>query len=78
MEFHVEARRISTVPEDLQAAIDAEPKARAMLEKLTAQNLIALIFRLNNLMTEAGRKEKIADFVQMLKRGETFYSQKTK
>lgn len=68
----------SKIPADLQAAIDAEPEARAMLEKLTAQNRFALIFRLNNLKTEAGRNKKIADFVEMLKRGETFHSQKIK
>lgn len=68
----------SKVPDDLQAAIDAEPAAKAMLEKLTAQNRFALIFRVNNLKTEAGRKKKIADMVAMLKRGETFYPQKAK
>ena len=66
----------STIPEDLQAAIDAEPEARAMLDKLTAQNRFALSFRLGTIRTEAGRKKKIDDFVAMLKRGETFYPQK--
>ena len=68
----------SDIPDDLQAAIDAEPGAKAMLEKLTAQNRFALIFRLGNIKTEAGRTKKIADFVAMLKRGETFYPQKAK
>ncbi len=56
----------SEIPGDLQAAIDAEPAARAMLEKLTAQNRFALIFRLGTIKTEAGRKKKIADLVAML------------
>lgn len=68
----------SAIPDDLQAAIDAEPKARDMLGTLTAQNRFALIFRVSNLKTEAGRKKKIADIVAMLKRGETFHPQKTK
>jgi uncharacterized protein YdeI (YjbR/CyaY-like superfamily) len=68
----------NVLPSDLQAAIDAEPKAKAMLEKLTAQNRFALAFRTNNMKTEAGRKKKIADFVAMLKRGETIYPQKAK
>ncbi|WP_332819326.1 YdeI/OmpD-associated family protein [Sphingopyxis sp.] len=68
----------SDIPDDLQAAIDAEPGAKAMLEKLTAQNRFALIFRLGNIKTEAGRTKKIADFVAMLKRGETFHPQKAK
>src|SRR5882724_5302693 len=33
------------IPADLQAAIDAEPKAKAMLAKLSAQNRFALAFR---------------------------------
>ncbi|MDP1753422.1 MAG: YdeI/OmpD-associated family protein [Reyranella sp.] len=63
------------IPDDLQAAIDAEPKAKAMLEKLSAQNRFALTFRTANMKTEAGRKKKIATFVAMLKRGETIYPQ---
>jgi uncharacterized protein YdeI (YjbR/CyaY-like superfamily) len=63
------------IPADLQAAIDAEPKARAMLAKLSAQNRFALAFRVHNMKTEAGRKKKIAAFVAMLKRGETIYPQ---
>lgn len=65
-----------TIPSDLQAAIDAEPKAKAMLEKLSAQNRFALAFRTHNMKTEAGRKKKIADLVAMLKRGETIHPQK--
>jgi uncharacterized protein YdeI (YjbR/CyaY-like superfamily) len=66
------------IPDDLQAAIDAEPKAREMLEKLSAQNRYALAFRLHNMKTEAGRKKKVAAFVEMLKRGETIYPQARK
>jgi uncharacterized protein YdeI (YjbR/CyaY-like superfamily) len=65
----------TNIPEDLRAAIDAEPKARAMLDKLSAQNRFALAFRTTNMKTEAGRKKKIATFVAMLKRGETIYPQ---
>jgi uncharacterized protein YdeI (YjbR/CyaY-like superfamily) len=68
----------SEVPEDLLAAIEAEPEALAMYGKLTAQNRFALSFRTMNLKTEAGRKKKIASFVEMLKRGETIYPQKAK
>jgi uncharacterized protein YdeI (YjbR/CyaY-like superfamily) len=63
------------VPDDLQAAIDAEPKAKAMLAKLSAQNRFALAFRTHNMKTEAGRKKKIAALVAMLTRGETIYPQ---
>ena len=66
----------SELPADLKAAIDAEPKAKAMFEKLSSQNRFALAFRLGNMKTEAGRKRKIAEFVGMLKRGETIHPQK--
>lgn len=63
------------IPDDLQAAIDAEPEASAMLAKLSAQNRFALAFRVHNMKTEAGRARRIAAFVDMLKRGETIYPQ---
>lgn len=66
------------IPADLQAAINAEPKARAMLKQLSAQNRFALAFRVHNMKTEAGREKKIASFVAMLKRGETIYPQRKK
>lgn len=64
------------MPADLQAAIDAEPAAKSMLAGLSAQNRYALAFRTHNMKTEAGRKKKVAEFVDMLKRGETIYPQK--
>ena len=63
------------IPGDLLAAIDAEPKAKAMLAKLSSQNRFALAFRVHNMKTEAGRTKKIEAFVAMLKRGETIYPQ---
>ena len=66
------------IPVDLQAAIDAEPKAKAMLAKLSEQNRFALAFRTHNMKTAAGRKKKIETFVAMLKRGETIYPQRDK
>ncbi|MER8467307.1 YdeI/OmpD-associated family protein [Mesorhizobium sp. M1396] len=63
------------IPDDLQAAIDADPAAKEMLAKLSAQNRFALAFRTHNMKTEAGRKKKIETFVAMLKRGETIYPQ---
>lgn len=68
--------RQMTIPPDLQAAIDADPAARATFDRLTSQNRYALAFRLHNLRTEAGRRRKIAAFVAMLARGETIHPQK--
>jgi len=66
------------IPDDLQAAIDADPKAKAMLAALSAQNRFALAFRVHNMKTPAGRERKIAAFVEMLAKGETIYPQTRK
>lgn len=60
-------------PEDLLAAIRAEPKARAMYETLSAQNRFSLTFRTNQLKTASGRKKKIAAFVELLKSGKAIH-----
>ncbi len=60
-------------PEDLLAAIEASPKARAMYATLSAQNRFSLTFRTMSLKTAEGRKKKIRAFVEMLERGETIH-----
>jgi uncharacterized protein YdeI (YjbR/CyaY-like superfamily) len=70
------AGKAMAIPDDLQAAIEASPRAKAMLGKLTEQNRFALAFRTHNMKTPAGRKKKIDDFVAMLERGETIHPQK--
>ena len=67
-----------SLPDDLIAAIETEPKAKDMLAKLSAQNRFALAFRLHNMKTEAGRQKRIEAFVAMLACGETIYPQKVK
>jgi uncharacterized protein YdeI (YjbR/CyaY-like superfamily) len=62
-------------PEDLLAAIAADPRALATFNKLNATNRYALAFRTHNMKTEAGRRNKIATFVAMLARGETIHPQ---
>jgi uncharacterized protein YdeI (YjbR/CyaY-like superfamily) len=62
---------VATIPDDLRAAIDANPRARATFERLGRQNLFALAFRTNNMKTPAGRARKIASLVAMLARGDT-------
>lgn len=64
------------VPEDLAAAIGANPAAQAMFDVLTAQNRFALIYRLGQVRTPAARERKIAGFVDMLARYEAPYPQK--
>jgi len=62
---------VDTVPGDLRAAIDANPRARKTFKTLGKTNLFALAFRTNNMKTPAGRAKKIAELVAMLARGET-------
>ena len=61
----------ATIPPDLRAAIDANPRARKTFRTLGRLNLFALAFRTNNMKTAAGRAKKIAALVAMLARGET-------
>ena len=61
----------ATVPADLRAAIDANPRARRTFEKLGRMNLFSLTFRTNNMKMPAGRAKKIAALVAMLARGES-------
>jgi uncharacterized protein YdeI (YjbR/CyaY-like superfamily) len=61
----------ATIPADLRAAIEANPRARRTFETLGKVNLFALAFRTNHMKTAAGRARKIAALVTMLARGET-------
>jgi uncharacterized protein YdeI (YjbR/CyaY-like superfamily) len=61
----------ATIPADLRAAIEANPRARKTFRTLGRLNLFALAFRTNNMKTPAGREKKIAALVAMLARGET-------
>jgi len=63
------------VPEDLAAAIAADPRAQAMFDVLTSQNRFALIHRLGAVKRADTRARKIAGFVEMLARHESPYPQ---
>jgi uncharacterized protein YdeI (YjbR/CyaY-like superfamily) len=61
---------VETVPADLRAAIEAEPKALATFRTLDKTNLFALAFRVNAVKTPTGRARKIAALVAVLAKGE--------
>jgi uncharacterized protein YdeI (YjbR/CyaY-like superfamily) len=61
----------ASIPDDLRAAIEANPRARKTYSTLGKMNLFALAFRTNHMKTPAGRAKKIAALVAMLARGET-------
>ena len=69
----IRAATAATVPADLRAAIEANPRATQTFGTLDRQNLFALAFRTNAMKTPAGRAKKIATLVAMLARGETIH-----
>lgn len=68
----------ASIPEDLRAAIEANPRARRKYRTLGKLNLFALAFRTNNMKTPSGRAKKIAELVAMLARGETIVPERPK
>jgi uncharacterized protein YdeI (YjbR/CyaY-like superfamily) len=67
----------TTIPADLRAAIEANPRARQTFQTLGRRNLFALAFRTNRMKTPAGRSRKIAALVDMLARGETIVPERS-
>ena len=61
------------VPADLQAALDAEPRAKAFFAKLDGTNRYAILFRTHQAKRPETRAKRIAQFVEMLARGETIH-----
>jgi uncharacterized protein YdeI (YjbR/CyaY-like superfamily) len=64
------------VPADLQAALDAEPRARELFERLTGQNRYAVLYRVTTARRPETRARRIEQLVAMLARDETPYPQK--
>jgi uncharacterized protein YdeI (YjbR/CyaY-like superfamily) len=60
-----------TVPDDLDAALDATPAAREAFTALDAQNRYAVLWRVQTAATPATRAKRIAALVQMLAEGRT-------
>jgi uncharacterized protein YdeI (YjbR/CyaY-like superfamily) len=59
------------VPPDLQAALDAEPEAKAFFATLKGMQRYAILFRTHQAKRPETRAKRIAQFVEMLKRGES-------
>lgn len=63
----------ATVPDDLQAALDADPAAAAHFATVSAANRFAVIYRVNDAKRPETRGRRIAQLVAMLARGETLH-----
>jgi uncharacterized protein YdeI (YjbR/CyaY-like superfamily) len=62
-----------TVPDDLAAALAAEPAAQKTFDGLTGTNRYAVLYRVHTATTPQTRAKRIAAFVQMLAEGRTPY-----
>ncbi|WP_431068068.1 YdeI/OmpD-associated family protein [Ralstonia holmesii] len=63
----------STVPDDLQQALDANPKAEQFFATLNSQNRYAILFRIQNVKKAETRAKKISQFIDMLNKGEKLH-----
>jgi uncharacterized protein YdeI (YjbR/CyaY-like superfamily) len=64
------------VPDDLAAAIEATPGAKAMFATLSSLNRYAILYRVQGAKRPDTRARRIEKFVAMLARGETVYAQR--
>ncbi len=63
----------STVPQDFQQALDANPRAKAFFDTLKRDNRYAILFRLETAVKAETRARRVSEFVAMLERGETIH-----
>ncbi|MFJ8961415.1 YdeI family protein [Lentzea sp. NPDC102401] len=62
------------VPDDLTAALDANPKAAEFFKTLNSQNRYAVLLRIHDAKRPETRQKRIAQFVDMLAEGRKLYS----
>lgn len=65
--------RTAVVPEDLLAALEAEPRAKAFFATLKASNRYAVLWRIQTAVKAETRARRIAQLVEMLARGEAVH-----
>ena len=63
----------AAVPDDLQAALDASPRARAFFGTLDSRNRYGILYRVQTAKKADTRSKRIAQFVEMPERHETLY-----
>jgi uncharacterized protein YdeI (YjbR/CyaY-like superfamily) len=64
------------VPEDLAAALASHETAKRFFETLDRANRYSIIYRVNDAKRPETRAQRIAQFVEMLARGETIHPQR--
>ena len=68
-----DSQRNATVPEDLQAALDASPQASAFFATLNSANRYAIYFRIQTAKKAETRARRIEQLVAMLERNEKLH-----
>ena len=68
-----DAPSVATVPDDLQAVLDATPAAAAFFDTLNKQNRFAILYRVQDAKRPETRARRIEQFVAMLAEGKTLY-----
>jgi uncharacterized protein YdeI (YjbR/CyaY-like superfamily) len=68
-----DSHRTATVPADLQAALDANPRAKEFFATLNSQNRYAVLYRVQDAKKPETRARRIAQFVEMLAKGEKLH-----
>jgi uncharacterized protein YdeI (YjbR/CyaY-like superfamily) len=58
------------VPDDLQAALDRNPRAKALFGALDRANRYAILWRIQTVKKAETRARRIRQFIEMLKRHE--------
>ncbi|MBO7742653.1 YdeI/OmpD-associated family protein [Paenibacillus sp. MWE-103] len=62
------------VPADFAEALAGSPKAKAFFDALDRQNRYAMTFRIHGAKKPENRAKRIAQFVEMLEKGEKIYN----
>src|SRR5690242_4329352 len=65
------SQREATVPDDLQAALDRNPRAREFFRTLTGSDRYAFLYRLHHVTDPRRRAERISHYVELLSRHRT-------
>jgi uncharacterized protein YdeI (YjbR/CyaY-like superfamily) len=69
-----EGQKTISVPEDFQAALNKNKKAKEFFATLNSVNRYAILFRIHNAKKPETRAKRIQQFVEMLERGQKLYS----
>ena len=69
-----EGQKTISIPEDFQAALAKNKKAKTFFQALNSANRYAILFRIHNAKKPETRAKKIQQFVEMLERGEKIHS----